>query len=557
MKLSTKLTASFITLILLMAVIVGVVYNEVSNLGGLALGLASHNVPMQTSTQDLSLQFARQAAGIRGYLATGNDKFIQEFQDAKKKSDDDLRYLQSNATNKAKLDPVIAASDKYAPHPQKILDLYKTQGQAAAIQYMSQTASVDNTAVQNALNDYVAYQSNQLQNNASQAPVMVSKIIVITLILLGVAIIIAIGILIVIIRSVKSSIARGMKVADALAQGDLTVDVQGGTDELGVLAGKLGDATRSLRQLVSSALIVTGEVKQAAFHSSEAVDSVASSAEEIAASTEQVSGGLQEVAAAAEEISASSDELRSSITVLGDNAREGSEEAKKIEQRAQELKAQAVSAQLKATAIYEKEEQALKRAIEDSMVVKEIGALTKDISAIADQTNLLALNAAIEAARAGDNGRGFAVVAEEVRKLAEQSSNTSRRIEQLVGQVIKATENLSEGATNVLSFINDVVTPDYKTLVDTGSQYEHDANTIFTLTDSFSVTTQQLIEIVQSIGTAINNVTQTISEGASGAEEVAAGANNVSIELQKVTEAMTQLGDQANQLSEAVSKFKV
>lgn len=81
MKLSTKLVSGFVTLILLMAVIVGVVYYEVNMLGGVVQSIAKHRVPMQSTAQDSSLQFSQQAAAIRGYLATGNEKFLQQLQE--------------------------------------------------------------------------------------------------------------------------------------------------------------------------------------------------------------------------------------------------------------------------------------------------------------------------------------------------------------------------------------------------------------------------------------------------------------------------------------------
>ncbi|EHQ91672.1 methyl-accepting chemotaxis protein [Desulfosporosinus youngiae] len=557
MKLSTKLLASYIVLILLMTVIVGVVYSMVTSLGGVVQNLNNQRVPMQSTAQNLSLQFARQAAGIRGYLATGNEKFLQELQDAIAESDQDLKFLQEHSINKAVLDPVITATGKYAPHPPKIVELYKTQGQAAATQYMTQVGSVDNEAAQKAINEYVAYQQDQLQGEAAKAPALVGNIIRFTIIMLAASIVISVVVLIIVVRTFRGSLAKGQAVAEALAQGDFTIEVSAGKDEIGMLVTNLGKAANSLRELIKKSMGITQDVNQAATDSADAVTNVASSSEEIAASTEQVSAGLQEMAAAAEEISASSDELKASIKELEQMALQGSQEAKEIEKRALELKTEAITAQTKAAGIYEKEEQALAKAIEESMVVKKIADLAKSISGIADQTNLLALNAAIEAARAGENGRGFAVVAEEVRKLAEQSSKTVQEIEQLVGQVINATENLSKGAANVLTFINDVVAPDYSKLVQTGNQYEYDAKTVFTLTEGFAGTAKQLTEVVNAVAVAINDVTQTIGQGASGAEEVAAASGNVSSELEQVNQTMAQLSEQANNLSEAISKFKV
>lgn len=158
---------------------------------------------------------------------------------------------------------------------------------------------------------------------------------------------------IVLVRSVKGSIAKGQEVAEALAQGNLAVEVRASKDEIGVLVTNLGKAANDLRELIKKSMGITQNVNQAATDSAEAVSNVASSSEEIAASTEQVSAGFQEIAAAAEEISASGDELSISIKELEQMAIQGSKEAKEIEQRAQKLKTEAIAAQTKATGIYE------------------------------------------------------------------------------------------------------------------------------------------------------------------------------------------------------------
>ena len=559
MKLSKKISLGYLIILLLMASLVGTVFYLVRGLTDVVDDFGSYQMPIQAAAQDLGLQYTRQNAAIQGYLATGSELYLAQYKEATTKSAEDLNYIgeRVKGNSRPQFDAVNTAAQKFSYHPDYVISIYKSQGLASAVMYMTQVAAPDNVVLMDALDQYIASENDQMKKESGLASILAKRVNTISLAIFGISLVIGIILVYTIMRSANKSIANGMLVAEALSEGNLAVEVKGGKDELGLLVGKLGKAARSLREMVALAVGVNKNLQQATTSSREAIWRVTTSSEEIAASTEQVSSGLLEIAAATQQITASSEELRHSIAQMEGNARQGSQEAKEIELRAQQLKTEANSALLKATGIYVEKERGLKQAIEESLVVQQISELTQSISTIADQTNLLALNAAIEAARAGDNGRGFAVVAEEVRKLAEQSSQTAQDIKNLVGLVVKAHENLASGAYEVLHFIDAVVRPDYDKLVETGTQYENDAKTFFSLTEGFSDTAAQLTLIVNSVALAINNVNQTISQGAAGSQQVAAAATNVSMELEQVNQLMTHLNEHAERLAEGVAKFKV
>ncbi|AFL99062.1 MULTISPECIES: methyl-accepting chemotaxis protein [Desulfitobacterium] len=555
MKLSTKLILSYTGLIFLMSIIVGAVYYQMVNVSTVSQSVAEYRVKVQNTAQDISLQFVKQTAAQRGYFTSGSEKFRNDLNEAIDKANHDLEILQGMITeeDRDKLDAVVQAMSEFAPHQAKMIQLFETQGSEAANQYGVNTAAPVNAATTKALETFIAYQTDQLVLEELKINTLINQLLRTILMILIAAILISITVTILIIRSVKKSIHKGQVVAEALSAGDFTIEAQGGRDEIGQLVGHLDGAMKNLKNLIGKTVNVTQQVNLATSECVNAISGISASSEEMAASTEEVSAGFEEIAATAEEISASNEELNRTIKDLGQRAAEGNHQSMEIRKRANELKEQAIQAQTRSADIYEKERISLEQSIEDSKVVLKIAELTQGISAIADQTNLLALNAAIEAARAGENGRGFAVVAEEVRKLAEQSSQTVKEIEDLVGKVIGAHEDLSQGALGNLQFINEVVVPDYNRLVETGNQYLHDAETVYNLTSDFATTLASLSEMVSSVTAAMDNVTVTITQGAAGATQVASAATGISSELIRLSNTMDALNHHSEDLTKTVN----
>ena len=278
------------------------------------------------------------------------------------------------------------------------------------------------------------------------------------------------------INLLVDSMRKTAKVADRIAQGDLTVDHEklSEQDELGT----------SLISMIERLRTVVGGTTAAA-------ENVSIGSRQLAESSEQLSQGATEQAASAEEASASMEEMAANIKQNADNAAQ-TEKIARQSSRDAEASGEAVQNAVLAM----------------GTIAEKIGIVQE----IARQTDLLALNAAVEAARAGEHGKGFAVVASEVRKLAERSQTAASEIVAVSGDTLKAATAAGEMLVKLV--------PDIRRTAELVCEISAACREQDIGASQINEAIQQLDKVTQLNASASDEISSTSEQLASQAEEL-------------------------------------
>jgi len=357
-------------------------------------------------------------------------------------------------------------------------------------------------------------------------------------------------------------------VSSAIAEGQLSVHVQPRSQQ-DTMAKAFSQMTQGLRQLVrqvrdSASQVASGagqmasasdESAKVSVQAASAIDEVTSTMHEMSINVQNVVKNTQVQASSVSETSASIDQMVTSIQRVADTAKLLVD----ISHRSREEAQTGMVTMDKATEGLNRTSLAIQSSGEIIGALgrraDDIGKIIEVIDDLAEQTNLLALNAAIEAARAGEHGLGFAVVAEEVRKLAEKSTQSTKEISDLIQGIQKeareAVENMEKSTTMVqeglllnkdlslaLDKISDVVSEVYKFSQEIGAATMEQSNG----SSQIAKATTRLTEITQEINSSVE-------EQASGAQAVVRAMERMRELVQQSTSSSTELAATAEQMS--------
>ena len=328
-------------------------------------------------------------------------------------------------------------------------------------------------------------------------------------------------------------------------------------DELGHLIQSLEKARLKMQDTLSQIINKSTAVSGSSQELSATMEELNSNITTIDNSTENIVRNIEEINSSTDGLAETISQMAMDVNDLATDAIQSNEESIKIRARATNTKTQGIESKRITDEIYKEKELKIKKAIEEGKVVSEINQIALSISEISNQTNLLSLNAAIEAARAGEQGRGFAVVAEQVKLLAEQSSNYANNIQSIVIDVQNAVNNLSVNSQDILDFIATKVKDDYDLLIETGEQYEKDAVYVSELSQTLAAMSEEISASTEELSTTVKIIADNMKTVSHDSENILTSLDEVSKAGEEVSEIAQNQAMISEEMNDVVQKFTV
>ncbi|MBU2223297.1 MAG: methyl-accepting chemotaxis protein [Gammaproteobacteria bacterium] len=477
-------------------------------------------------------------SGLRGFVITGQDSFLAPYIEGKKEASTRLSQLKDLMRDKPEQRALISNVEKnYMLWLENAIEPAATQRREAGddpakrqlvIEFVSAgTGKMYMDKIRTELEDFMSEERGQLKTRSDDVG-SAKKLAYISLVVGGLLIlVVAVGMATYMKNALQQRLMVAKNLVAAVAAGRLNnrIDSSGGDEVAELLAG-LDVMQTQLCQLL-------GEIKSAAGELSSASSVVASTAEQLNASANEQSRASSSIAAAVEELSVSINHVSGSSAEAHQIA---TDSGRRAEQSGTVINNTVASMERIALVV----RTASNRMEELGKQSEQISNIVSVIKGIADQTNLLALNAAIEAARAGEQGRGFAVVADEVRMLAQRTTQSTSEISSMIGLILSGTSDaVGQMGTGVVQ-------------VNQGVELAAQAGSaIAEIQQSF----KQVLSVIEQISLSLNEQNAASQEVAGHIERIAGMSAQNSEATQHSSKVAHELKALSSGLTQAVSRF--
>ncbi len=379
------------------------------------------------------------------------------------------------------------------------------------------------------------------------------NIIIVALITL----LIAISIIVLFTNNIVKNVKKIVTGVGIIASGDFKtkIDIKN-KDEMGIIANNINIMVDNVGSLLH-------DIKEASLTVATSSKQVMASSEEISKVAEQVATAIDEVARGATEQASTTDNGNRQIQGIIKGLEKITEDMNVSSELALQAKeiviVGGISVEEQKTKMNENKRLASSTSAaitELSVKSNEIGQILEVINGIAEQTNLLALNAAIEAARVGEHGRGFAVVADEIKKLAEQSGLSVKKIEEIIKEIHSGINK----AVQEMNKSKDSVEAQAEVLQSTVQSFDNIRHAVESISENVQKVTGEANSLCTNgliAGDAINDIASIAQQTAAGSQEVSASTEEQTSIIHQISDSAENLAKLAVELQQKVGKFNV
>jgi len=469
-SIGTKIGSAFGLALVAMIVVGAVSYDSTTKLIESAEWVR-HTHEVLNGLDEVLSAFKDAETGQRGYIITGEARYLEPYEGARDAVDQKLkrlRELTSDNPNQQQrltaLEPLV--SSKFT-ELQETIDIRKQEGfgpaEKVVVTDKGKNAMDSIRKVVGAMVEeetaLLGKRSMEERDRAHRTNLTIILGAACSLVLLGV-----VGVALT--RNIALPLGQLSTVAQKIAAGDLSVAFvsKSRRDELGVLAATFTEMTNSLGQMARVAeqisdgdltvevkprsdqdvlgkafSVMVEKLRRVTGEMQESIGILSSSAQQIVATTTQVASAATETAAAVTETTTTVEEVKQTAQLATQKAKFVSESAQRATQVSENGRKSATDSIEAMKKIREQMESIAESIVRLSEQSQSIGEIMLSVNDLAEQSNLLAVNASIEAAKAGEQGKGFAVVAQEVRNLAEQSKQATIQVRSILADIQKAT----------------------------------------------------------------------------------------------------------------------